>query len=331
MKAIICKTWGDPSSLVIEEVQRPTLLEGDTRVAVQAVGLNPADTYVIAGRFQLPPALPFTPGFEAAGEVIESRMSDIKPGTRVLVTLPFWRGDRPNFGAFAEEVVVPAANAIAIPNSMDFITAASIPVVYGTAYIALTHRAQLKTGEVLLVTGGSGGTGSAAIQIGKRLGATVIATTSSSEKANYLINLGADVVINYTTENVAERVLSFTSGKGADVVFETVGGDLFDAALQCIAFEGRILPIGVASGRIPEISILQVLIKNFALVGIDFANYTLNNIHLVRQALQEVLDWYTKDLIKPTAPKTVPLEQAAEALTRVASGQAGGKVVLTVQ
>lgn len=331
MKAVVCKAWGEPSSLVLEEVTSPTLADGEVRIAVHAAGINPADAIAVAGKFQLPPTLPFCPGFEVAGEAIESNAAILQPGTRVLLTLPYLRDNHPYFGGFAEETIAPAVNAIAIPDSMDFITAASLPVVYGTAHIALTHRAHLKAAETLLVTGGTGGTGAAAIQVGKQLGATVIATTSGAQKLQIVKELGADYALDYKSENIAQRVLEITNGRGVDVVYETVGGDLFDAALQCIAFEGRILPIGAASGRIPEVNILQVLTKNCAIIGTDFANYTLNNIQLVSQSLQEVLSWYAEGSIKLTPPRTMPLEQAAEALASVVSGKAGGKLVLKVR
>ncbi len=331
MKAVLCKEWGVPSSLTLEEVCSPTLTDGEVRVTVHAAGVNPADVLVVAGKYQTSPTLPFSPGFEVAGEVIESRSQTpgLKLGSRVLVTLPYLKHGSPHFGAFASEVIAPATNIVPIPEQMDFVTAAALPVAYGTAHMALTHRAHLQAGETLLITGGTGGTGSAAIQIAKRLGATVIATTSGVQKLTAIKELGADYALDYKTENIVERVLAITNGQGADVIFETVGGDLFEASLQCINWEGRILPIGAASGKIPEVSILQPLVKNCALVGTDFAGYTLRNIERVRQSLIEVLNWYAEGTIKPVAARTMSLASAAEALELVASGKAGGKLVLT--
>ncbi|NEU73407.1 NADPH:quinone oxidoreductase family protein [Hassallia byssoidea VB512170] len=330
MKAALCKSWGEPASLVLEDVPNVPLTEGEVRIAVHAAGINPADILAIAGKFQLPPTLPFSPGFEAAGEVIESNSSDVKVGSRVLAVLPYFKDGNPHFGAFAQELVALATNVLAIPDNIDFSEAAALPVIYGTAHIALGYRAQLQPGETLLVTGGTGGTGSAAIQVGKKMGATVIATTSGAQKLKVLQDMGAHA-IDYKTENVAEKVLEITDGKGANVIFETVGGDLFAATTQCIAFEGRILPIGAASGKIPEVSILVPLVKNCSIVGTDFAAYTLRDIERVRNSLREILSWYNEGFIKPVPPRTMPLEKAAEALAAVANAQAGGKLVLNMK
>jgi NADPH:quinone reductase len=280
--------------------------------------------------FQNPPSLPFIPGFEAAGEIIAAGVgTNLQPGTRVLMTLPYMTEGSANFGAFAEQIAVPAKNVVPIPDGVDFAIAAAIPVMYGTAYIALKHRAQLQVGETLLVTGATGATGSAAVQIGKHLGTTVIATTSGSEKVQRVKDLGADYVIDYKQEDVTARIKEFTQGKGVNVAFETVGGDLFEAAVQSMASEGRLLPIGMASGIIPELSMFRVLAGNFSIIGTDFAHYTLQHLDLVCQGLAEILSWHQDGIFKDQAVKTVPLEQAVEAIALVHQG-AGAKVVLTM-
>jgi NADPH:quinone reductase len=267
MQALQVQKFADSSALQIQTIPDPTPTADQVVVQIKAAGVNPADWYVVNGLFQIPPALPFTPGFEAAGEIVAAgTASGLQPGTRVLMTLPVVNEGIASFGAFAEQVAVPARNVIAIPDGVDYAIAAAMPVMYGTAYIALKHRAQLRPEETLLVTGATGATGSAAVQIAKHLGATVIATSSGAEKMQRLKQLGADEVIDYKQENVAERVRAITQGKGANVVFETVGGDLFESAIQSIASEGRLLPIGMASGIIPELSMIRVLAGNFSIV-----------------------------------------------------------------
>lgn len=332
MKAIQVHQFGNFEAIKLEEIAIKSPQPGQVIVRVYAAGVNPADWYVVNGLFQIPPALPVTPGFEAAGEVIavHDSVTNLKPGARVLVTLPYLINDTAQFGAFAEQLQIPAANVVPIPDSIDYMKAAAIPVIYGTAYIALKNRALLQPGEILLVTGGTGGTGSSAIQIGKLLGAKVIATASGSEKLHKVKELGADYAIDYKQENVAERLKEITEGKGVNVAFETVGGDLFDAVLQSMSWEGRLLPIGMASGIIPEVSIMKILAGNFSIIGTDFAAYTVRHIDLVREALTEILNWHVDGKLQAATVKSIPVEQAAEVIELVHSGKAGSKVVLTM-
>ncbi|KAB8333127.1 NADPH:quinone oxidoreductase family protein [Scytonema tolypothrichoides VB-61278] len=330
MKALQVQKFADPTAIEVQEVTNLQPTADQVVVRVKAAGVNPADWYVVNGMFQIPPALPFTPGFEAAGEIIAAGgATDLQPGTRVLMTLPYLSEGTANFGAFAQQVALPAKNVVPIPDGVDFAIAAAIPVMYGTAYIALKHRAQLQVGETLLVTGATGATGSAAVQIGKHLGATIIATTSGAEKVQQTKDLGADYVIDYKQENVSDRIKEFTQAKGVNVAFETVGGDLFEAAIQSMASEGRLLPIGMASGIIPEVSMIRVLTGNFAIIGTDFAHYTVHYLDLVRQGLAEILSWHQDGIFKDLTVKTMPLEQAVEAIAQVHQG-AGAKVVLTM-
>jgi NADPH:quinone reductase len=330
MKALQVKSFADPTAIQVQEVADRQPTADQVVVRVRAAGINPADWYVVNGMFQIPPALPFTPGFEAAGEIIAAgSTTSLQPGTRVLITLPYLSEGVANFGAFAEQVVVPAQNVVPIPDGIDFAIAAAIPVMYGTAYIALKHRAHLQAGDILLVTGATGATGSAAVQIGKHLGARIIAVTSGTEKVQRVKDLGADDAIDYKQEDVVTRIEELTQGKGVNVAFETVGGDLFEAAVQSMAAEGRLLPIGMASGIIPELSMIRVLAGNFAIVGTDFAHYTVHHLELVRQGLAEILSWHQEGLFKDLTVKTMPLEQAADAIAQVHQG-AGAKVVLTM-
>jgi NADPH2:quinone reductase len=330
MKAIQVHQFAEPTEIQLQEVAPAQPKPDQVVVRVRAAGVNPADWYVVNGMFQIPPALPFTPGFEAAGEVITAgSQTNLQPGTRVLMTLPYLSEGTANFGAFAEQIVVPAQNVVPISASIDFAIAAAIPVMYGTAYIALKHRAQLQVGETLLVTGATGATGSAAVQIGKHLGARVIAVTGGTEKVQRVRELGADDAIDYKQEDVVSRIKELTQGKGINVAFETVGGDLFEATVQSMAMEGRLLPIGMASGIIPELSMIRVLAGNFAIVGTDFAHYTVHHLDLVRQGLTEILSWHQDGIFKDLTVKTMPLEQAAEAIAQVHQG-AGTKVVLTI-
>jgi NADPH:quinone reductase len=331
MKALQVQKFADPTALQVQTIADSQPTADQVVVQVKAAGVNPADWYVVNGLFQIPPVLPFTPGFEAAGEIIAAgSATHLQPGTRVLITLPYLSQGAATFGAFAQQVVVPAQNVIPIPDRVDFAIAAAIPVMYGTAYIALKHRAQIQPGEVLLVTGATGATGSAAIQIAKHLGATVIATTSGAEKGQRVKDLGADYAIDYKLENVSDRVRNLTQGKGANVVFETVGGDLFEAAIQSITPEGRLLPIGMASGIIPELSMIRVLAGNFSILGTDFAHYTVHHLDLVRQGLTEILSWHQDGIFQDLNVKMMPLEQAAEVIEQVHQG-AGAKVVLTME
>ena len=330
MKALQIQRFADPSAIQVLEVSESQPSADRVIVKVSAAGVNPADWYVVNGMFQIPPRLPFTPGFEAAGEIIAAgAATNLQPGTRVLITLPYLSEGVANFGAFAEQITVPAHNVVTIPDRLDFATAAAIPVMYGTAYIALKHRARLQVGEILLVTGATGATGSAAVQIGKQMGATVIAIASSPEKVRRVKDLGADYAIDYNQEDVVTRIKEFTQGKGVNVAFETVGGDLFEAAIQSIASEGRLLPIGMASGIIPELSMIRVLAGNFAIVGTDFAHYTVHHLDLVRQGLAEILSWHQDGILKDPIIKKMPLAQAAEAIEQVHQG-AGTKIVLTM-
>ncbi len=332
MKALQVQRLAEPTAMQVQTVADLQPTADQVIVRVKAAGVNPADWYVVNGLFQIPSALPLTPGFEAAGEVIAvgPAVTDIQPRDRVLITLPYLSNGTATFGAFAQQAAVPASNVVPIPDGIDFATAAAIPVMYGTAYIALKHRVQLQVGETLLVTGATGATGSAAVQIGKQLGAKVIATTSGAEKVQRVKELGADYVIDYKQESITDRLKEITQGKGVNVAFETVGGDIFEAVVNSMAFEGRLVPIGMASGIIPELSMIRVLAGNFSIIGTDFARYTVQRLDLVRQGLAEILSWYQDGIFKAMNLKTMPLDDAIEAISQVHQG-AAAKVVLMME
>lgn len=324
MRAVLCKEWGGPEKLVIEDVPQPALREGAVRVAVHAAGVNFADLLVIAGQYQEKPAFPFTPGAEAAGVVSEvgAGVNTLKPGDRVMALT--------GLGAYAEEAVVDAARVLPIPASMDFPSAAAFPVAYGTSHGALEWRARLQAGEWLLVLGAAGGVGLAAVEIGKCMGARVIACAGSAEKLAVARQQGADHVIDYSREDIRERVKAITGGHGADVVYDPVGGDAFDAALRSIAWGGRYVVIGFAAGRIPQIPANIVLVKNIDVIGFYWGSYQAHNPDLLRGSLAKLLGWFEQGKLKPHVSRGFDLAEVAQALSELSRRKTTGKVVLTM-
>jgi NADPH2:quinone reductase len=324
VKAVLCKGWGEPSDLAVEEAEAPSPGAGAVRVSVRAAGVNFADNLMVAGKYQFKPPFPFSPGFEASGIVAEVGLGvrDFKPGDRVMAALPH--------GGFAEEVVCPAMNAVSIPDGMDFPSAAAFPVAYGTVHLALIHRAHLKEGQTLLVHGAAGNVGRAAVEVGKILGATVIATGGSPESLRAALRRGADHLVHYGEEDIRDSVLEITEGRGADVVFDPVGGDVFDASLRCVAWKGKILVIGFASGRIPDAPAWRILIRNCAVVGTDWGGYVRREPETVRAATAEALRWYEEGALDPRPSHEFPLEEAADILEAQAAREIVGKAVLTV-
>ena len=325
MKAVICKAWGTPEDLAIEDIASPSVGKGHVKVAVHACGLNFADTLMIAGQYQVKPPFPFTPGFEAAGTVIElgEGVNHLELGDRVIAFS--------DYGGYAEEVVVQAMSCIPIPDIMPFVDAAAFLVAYGTSHLALDHRGKLQAGETLLVHGAAGGVGLTAVEIGKQMGATVIATASTPEKLAIAQQYGADHLINYREENFKDRVKEITDGKGADVIYDPVGGDVFDQSLRCINWEGRLLVIGFASGRIPSAPANLTLVKNCSVVGVFWGAYARKQPHTLLQSLQTLLGWYSEGKLKPHISATYPLEQVAEAMNSLIKRKSTGKVVLTMR
>lgn len=324
MKAILCKQFADPEALVYEDVPSPQVRGGEVKIAVKASGVNFPDLLMVQGLYQMKPPFPFSPGFEVAGEVIElgEGVDALSVGDRVLATA--------NYGGFAEEICVPAMATIPMPDAMSYEDGAGFLLAYGTSHVALAHRGQLKAGEKLLVLGASGGVGLTAVEIGKLMGAEVIAAASTEEKLALTRDYGATHTINYLEQDLRSEVKTITGGSYADVIYDPVGGDTFDTAIRCVAWEGRYLVIGFASGRIPELPINRVLLKNSSLVGVFWGAYMLNNPQIIKESFTQLLAWYTEGKLKPHIDQTFPLKNATDALNRLANRQAKGKLILTV-
>ncbi len=291
---------------------------------VRAAGLNFADIVQIAGNYQVKPPLPFTPGLELAGDVLEigEGVTDFSIGDRVAGYL--------DHGAMAEECIVPASMCFQIPDAMDYATASSFIIANGTSHIALEDRGQLKAGETLLVHGAAGGVGLTAVQIGKRMGATVIATASTPEKLAIAEANGADHLINYREQDFRTIVKELTNGKGADVIYDPVGGDTFLQSMRCINWRGRLLVIGFASGKIPQAPVNYALVKNFSIVGVHWGAYSKVEPQVLRDSISTLMDWYTEGSIKPFVSETYPLEDYKTAINQLAKRKARGRVVLTI-
>src|SRR5712691_8600632 len=323
VKAILCRQWGDPNDLRLEEVAHTNLQPHEARIRVHACGVNFADTLMIAGKYQVKPEFPFTPGLEAAGEVIEigAAVRHLGLGQRVLAVLRFG-------GAYAEEIVIDAAAIVPIPATMDFVTAAAFPVAYGTSHFALTHRGHLQPGETLLVLGAAGGVGLPAVEIGKQLGARVIAAAGGPDKLVVAREHGADELIDYRHESIRDRVRELTGGFGADVVFDPVGGDAFDQALRAVNWEARMLVIGFAAGRIQAVPANLILVKNISVIGVVWGAQAERDPVLISRNLALLLEWWEKGCLHPVVAKTFPLAEAGAAMHALLSRRHAGKIVL---
>jgi len=309
---------------VLEEVEPLKPGRGQVVIAVKACGVNFPDTLIIQGKYQFKPPLPFSPGSEVAGVVKEvgAGVKHVKEGDRVIAFT--------GHGGFAEEVLAEAAQLIPIPKGMDFTTASAFVLTYGTSHYALKDRAQLKPGETLLVLGAAGGVGLAAVEIGKVMGARVIAAASSDEKLEVCKQHGADEGINYTTEDLRERVKELTQGNGVDVVYDPVGGNYSEAALRSMAWGGRFLVIGFTAGEIPRIPLNLTLLKGCSIVGVFWGSFTARDPKRNQEHLQELLTWFVTGKIKPLISATYPLSRAADALNDMMNRKVKGKVVLLV-
>jgi NADPH2:quinone reductase len=323
MRAILCKEFGGPDKLVIEDLAAPALREGAVRLQIHAAGVNFADLLLVSGQYQEKPPLPFIPGAEAGGIITEvgAGVSDLKAGDRVMALT--------GTGAFAEEAVVDAGRIFPIPAKMDFASAAGFPVTYGTSHGAFDWRAHLKPGEWLLVLGAAGGVGLTAVEIGKAMGAQVIACAGGEEKLAIAKSHGADHLIDYSREDIRARVKEITGGHGADVVYDPVGGDAFDASLRTIAWAGRIIIIGFASGRIPQIPANIVLVKNIDIIGFYWGSHQTRRPELLRQSFAQLFRWFEEGKLKPHISEKVDLKDAAKALDLLRQRKSTGKVVLT--
>jgi len=323
VKAILCREWGGPETLRFDEVEGARLRPNETRIRVHACGVNFADTLMIAGKYQVKPEFPFTPGLEAAGVVVETgaEVTHLRPGQRVLAVLRFG-------GGYAEEIVLDADAIVPIPDAMDFVTAAAFPVAYGTAHFALTHRGHLQAGETLLVLGAAGGVGLSAVEIGKELGARVIAAAGGPDKLAVARQHGADELIDYQRESIRDRVRELTQGHGADVVFDPVGGDAFDQALRAVNWEARMLVIGFAAGRIQSVPANLILVKNISVIGVVWGAQAARDPVLVSRNLALLLRWWEAGRLKPVVARTFPLAEAGAAMHALLSRRHAGKIVL---
>ena len=312
MKAVLCKAFGPPESLVIEDVEPLKPGKGQVVINVKACGVNFPDTLIIQGKYQSKPPFPFIPGSEVAG-IVKELGEDVdhdKVGDRVIAFT--------GLGGFAEEVVADAARLIPMPRTMDFTTASAFVMTYGTSHHALKDRAQLKPGETLLVLGAAGGVGLAAVEIGKVMGAHVIAAASSDEKLEVCKLHGADEVINYTNGDLKERIKQLTGGKGVDVAFDPVGGDYSEPVLRSMAWGGRFLVIGFAAGDIPRIPLNLPLLKVYSIVGVFWGSF------------MELLAWFVEGKLKPHVSATYSLEHVTDALNDLIERKVTGKAVLVV-
>jgi len=328
VKAWVVRHLGGPETLRFEDVEAGAPADGMVRIAIRASAINYFDALMVAGQYQVKPELPFVPGVEISG-VVESAPagSAFKKGDRVTALVDSGGLTR---GGYAEITDATPATVQRLPDAMPFDDGAGFTLIFQTAWFGLHRRANLRPGETLLVHAGAGGVGSAAIQLGKAAGATVIATAGSDEKTAVCLKLGADHAINYKTQDFAEEVKGITGGRGADVIFDPVGGDVYDRSTKCIAFEGRIVIVGFTSGRIPQAAANHVLVKNYSVVGLHWGLYSRRAPELLPAANAALMDLYASGKIKPLISARVPLVEAPKALAMVAGGKSTGKVILTV-
>lgn len=323
-RAAVVREFGAPDGISVETVHVPEPGPGEVLIEVRAAGVNFPDLMVVDGTYQNLPDLPFSPGKEVAGGVaaVGVGVTGFEGGERVMAQM--------EYGGYGERVVAGAANTVPIPPEMGFEEAAAFGLTHLTAHFALVRRAGLLPGETVLVTGAAGGVGSAGVQVARALGATVIATASTGEKRAFALELGAEHAIAPEPEGFKERVMELTGGNGADVILETVGGDVFDACMRAIAWEGRLVVVGFAGGRVPTVKAGLVLVKNMSVVGLQVSDYRDREPESVRGALKEMLGLYADRRLKVPIAASYPLEAVARALEEVRRGEVRGKVVLTM-
>jgi len=333
MQAVLCSSFdGDDSLSFVTDAPQPSFPDspdqdrrgGSVRIRVHAAGINFADTLMIKGQYQVKPPLPFSPGLEVAGEVIEvsGDVTRARVGQRVMAVV--------GYGGYAEQAIAPEENIYPIPDEMDWVCAAGFPIVYGTSGDALMRGGALKSGDVLLVNGAAGGVGLTAVEVGRKLGATVIATAGGSEKLAIAEAHGANHLIDYQTEDIRARVKTLTGGRGADVVYDPVGGKVFEASMRAVAQGGRIIVIGFASGDIPQVPANIVMVKNITITGYHLGGWRILDPEGVRASMETLLKWYAAGDLKPHVSHTFALKDYAEALATLKARQSTGKIVLTI-
>ena len=322
MKALLCVEHGPADRLVLREIPDLVPADGEVIVRVLAAGVNFPDTLIIENRYQFKPELPFVPGGECAGVIAAAGagVKHVRPGLPVMAFT--------TYGAFAEQVRVPANNLVPIPDGMDFAIASAFTIAYATSYHALVDRAALQPGETLLVLGASGGVGLAAVEIGKALGARVIAAASSPDKLAVSREHGADEIDDYEREDLRERVKALTGGRGVDVVYDPVGGRFTEIALRALAWRGRLLVVGFAAGDIPRVPANLLLLKGAALLGVFWGDYARREPGRLMQDLQVLFGWIREGRLRPRIAATYPLERGAEAIAALAARKVSGKLVI---
>jgi NADPH2:quinone reductase len=326
MRALLCTEFGSSDRVTVADVPPPGAPgAGNVLIDVGAAGVNFADLLMIGGQYQEKPPLPFTPGLEIAGTVRScgAGVSRVRPGDRVAAAV-----DR---GGFAEQVIARESDVFPIPDAMNLETAAGFVIAYGTAHGALRWRADLRGGEILLVHGAAGGVGLTAVEVGKALGATVIATAGETEKLAVAEAHGADHLINYRSENIRDRVKAICNGGGADVVFDPVGGDAFEASLRCVNWGARIVIVGFAGGQVPQIPANLLLVKNISAVGFYWGSYRRHRPALLVSQFHELFEWWGHGRLKPLISHRLDLAEAPAALSLLRDRKSTGKVVLTVR
>jgi NADPH2:quinone reductase len=329
MKAVLCKAYGPPDSLVLEDVASPKPEQGQVVITVKAAGVNFPDLLMIQNKYQFRPALPFSPGGEVAGTVKElgAGVTNVKVGDRVIAST--------GFGGYAEETVAPAARCIQFPSNMDFVEASAFVMTYGTSHHALKDRANLKPGETLLVLGAAGGVGLAAVELGKVMGARVVAAASSQEKVDLCIKRGADAGVVYPSgpldrdaqKKLAEDFKKVLGNDGANVIYDGVGGDYAEPALRSIAWEGRYLVVGFPAG-IPSLPLNLTLLKGCQIVGVFWGAFTARDPKRNQANLKELMDWVQDGKLKVYVSKTYKFSEAAQALKDMDARKVMGKIAL---
>ncbi len=322
MRAVLCHQWGMPDQLTVADVAGRDPNAGEVRIRVRAAGVNFPDALMVQGKYQIKPPFPFSPGAEVAGDVISvgASVTHLKAGDRAVSFC--------GYGGFAEEVVAPAANTMLMPAALDYQTAAAFTLVYGTAWHAVRDRAALRAGETMLVLGAAGGVGLAAIEIGKAIGARVIAAASSDEKLALCTKHGADAAINYEREDLREAIKRVTDGKGADVVFDPVGGKYAEPAFRSIAWRGRYLVIGFANGTIPALPWNLALLKGASIVGVFWGDFVQREPKANLTGISEMMGWLGEGKIRPYISRTYSLAEVPLALNDLLARKATGKLVV---
>lgn len=322
MQAIVCSTWGLPDTLTLEHIPDTAPGAGQVAIEIRAAGVNFPDVLIIQNKYQMKPALPFIPGSELSGVItaVGEGVTHYQIGDRVIAFT--------SQGAFAQRIVAPVQSLLPMPAEMDFDIAAAITLTYGTSHHAVVDRAQLKAGETMLVLGAAGGVGLAAIEIGKALGARVIAAASSDEKLQVCREHGADLTINYSTQDLREAIKSATDGKGPDVIYDPVGGIYAEPAFRSIGWRGRYLVVGFANGDIPKLPLNLMLLKGASLVGVFWGEFARREPALNQQAMQQLMGWLADGTIRPHISARYGLADTAVALNDMAARKVTGKVVI---